>query len=36
MEVKAESSYEDSRLSYQWYKDDEKIKGAHTIFIYSN
>ena len=28
MEVKAESSYEDSRLSYQWYKDDEKIKGA--------
>ena len=28
MEVKAESSYEDSTLSYQWYKDDEKIKGA--------
>ena len=27
-EVKAESSYEDSTLSYQWYKDDEKIKGA--------
>ena len=27
MEVKAESSYEDSTLSYQWYKDDEKIKG---------
>lgn len=24
MEVKAESSYEDSTLSYQWYKDDEK------------
>ena len=28
MEVKAERSYEDSTLSYQWYKDDEKIKGA--------
>ena len=28
MEVKAESSYENSTLSYQWYKDDEKIKGA--------
>ena len=28
MEVKAESSYEDSTLSYQWYKDNEKIKGA--------
>ena len=28
IEVKAESSYEDSTLSYQWYKDDEKIKGA--------
>ena len=28
MEVKAESSYEDSTLSYLWYKDDEKIKGA--------
>ena len=28
MEVKAESSYGDSTLSYQWYKDDEKIKGA--------
>ena len=28
MEVRAESSYEDSTLSYQWYKDDEKIKGA--------
>ena len=28
MEVKAESSYEDSTLSNQWYKDDEKIKGA--------
>lgn len=28
MEVKAESSYGDSTLSYQWYKDDKKIKGA--------
>ena len=28
MEVRAESSYEDSTLSYQWYKDDKKIKGA--------
>ena len=28
MEVKAESSYEDSTLSYQWYKDYKKIKGA--------
>ncbi len=28
MEVKAKSSYEDSTLSYQWYKDDKKIKGA--------
>ena len=28
MEVKAESSYGDSTLSYQWYKDDKKIKEA--------